>query len=140
MDQVTLGYKSAVSEVCSLEWVAFPETTLAHQVAEWTKRERHIELPEEWITERLARGRCFVMLDGLAEVFYPLRCVEQSNAFMADGFHDLESDNRIRWTDGNAAIPKNLLTDFIGSMNITLLLGGSTSYVDDGGMQIQHIA
>ena len=51
---------------------------------------------------------------------------------LAEGFHAFEPDNGIRWTDGDAEIPKELLAGIDGPCMLMLHLGGATQYLDDG--------
>jgi hypothetical protein len=54
---------------------------------------------------------------------------------LVEGFHVFEADPNIRWTDGDAVVPESLFDGFIGPLNLTLRLGGKTSYVDAGAAQ-----
>jgi predicted NACHT family NTPase len=45
--------------------------SIATLLVQWTEKERDIKLPAEWVTARLSRGKCLVMLDGLEEVGDP---------------------------------------------------------------------
>ena len=58
--------------------------------------------------------------------------IEAEDERLTVGFHAFEADNGLRWTDGDAAIPERLLTGFAGPLEITLRLGGSTTYADEG--------
>jgi hypothetical protein len=64
-----------------------------------------------------------------------LRTIEAADASLTDGFHRFEPINGIRWTDGNAAVPADLFFGFKRPLMVTLLLGGSTTYVEDGAKQ-----
>ena len=68
------------------------------------------------------------------------RTMKAINPLLAHGFHCFEPDQEIRWTDGDAAIPSTLLAEFTGPTVISLLLGGSTTYVDEGIRQIRRVA
>jgi Hint domain len=62
--------------------------------------------------------------------------IEASDERLTDGFHGFEPDDGIRWTCGNACLPKNL---FAGrgdrAAQLDLSLGGTTPYplVEDAG-------
>jgi len=60
--------------------------------------------------------------------------IEAEDVLLADGFHEYEADNDIRWTDGDAAIPAGLFEGFTGPLEINLRLGGRTSYLDEGSV------
>jgi len=64
-----------------------------------------------------------------------VRTIEATDPSLTEGFHQFEPNNEIRWTDGNAAVPADLLRGIAGPLVITLLLGGSTTYVEDGAQQ-----
>jgi antigen 43 len=64
-----------------------------------------------------------------------VRTIEAEDISLTDGFHGFETDNEIRWTDGDAAVPASFFEDFLGPMDLALRLGGSTSYVDSGAVQ-----
>ena len=61
-----------------------------------------------------------------------IRTIEAEDALLMDGFHGYEAGNKIRWTDGDAAMPADLFEGFDGPLEIALRLGGSTSYPDEG--------
>jgi hypothetical protein len=62
------------------------------------------------------------------------RCkvAKADDARLIDGFHDFETDNGFRWTNGYATVPNALFADFRGPLELVLHLGGTTLYVDDG--------
>ncbi len=55
---------------------------------------------------------------------------------LADGFHGFEADTSCRWTDGDAALPMALLDGWSGPMEIVLMVGGTTRYIEDGDRQL----
>jgi len=61
-----------------------------------------------------------------------IRAIEAQDALLTDGFHGYEVDDDIRWTNGDAAMPAGLLDGFAGPLEISLRLGGRTSYFDEG--------
>jgi hypothetical protein len=63
------------------------------------------------------------------------RLIEADDSFLSVGFHDNEPDNQIRWTDGDAAIPPELLAGFTGATEFTLYFGAKTRYLADGPVQ-----
>ncbi|HUB16426.1 MAG TPA: Hint domain-containing protein [Acetobacteraceae bacterium] len=60
------------------------------------------------------------------------RTLEAEDALLRDNFHGYETDNDIRWTDGDAGVPACLFEDFAGPLEIALRLGGTTCYLDTG--------
>jgi hypothetical protein len=60
-----------------------------------------------------------------------VRMAAADDAVLTEGFHDFEPDNGIRWTDGDASLPRTLLAGLGGPVEIILRLGGRTAYVDD---------
>lgn len=58
--------------------------------------------------------------------------IDASAASLADGYHAFETDNAIRWTNGDAAVPAALFAGMDGPGMLTLHLGGATHYLDDG--------
>jgi Hint domain len=56
--------------------------------------------------------------------------------FLADdarleaGFHAVEADRRLRWTDGDAALPGELFAGFAGPFEVVVQVGGTTRYID----------
>jgi hypothetical protein len=46
------------------------------------------------------------------------------------GFHDVEADRRLRWTDGDAVLPSELFAGFAGSFEVVVQIGGTTRYID----------
>ena len=60
------------------------------------------------------------------------KVAKADDARLIDGFHDFETDNGFRWTNGYAAVPDSLFADFRGPWELVLHLGGTTHYVADG--------
>ena len=58
--------------------------------------------------------------------------ISADDATLADGYHEFESDNGIRWTDGDAAIPGHLFSQMSRPAMLILHLGGATQYIDGG--------
>ena len=77
--------------------------------------------------------RCVVVRNGAR-----FRALQMEDARLAEGFHDFEPDNRIRWTDGDAAVPVELFKGFIDPLEFVLHLGGTTKYLDCG--EVRHVA
>lgn len=63
------------------------------------------------------------------------RVTEADDARLMDGFHRYEADHRIRWTDGDAAIPAGLFAGVEGAAMLIVHLNGEMQYVDDGRMR-----
>jgi hypothetical protein len=60
------------------------------------------------------------------------RIAEAKDARLVSGFHPLEADNNFVWTDGDAAVPMELLATFTGPIEVVLTVAGTTRYIDDG--------
>jgi hypothetical protein len=56
-----------------------------------------------------------------------------SDPRLADGFHDYEETDRLRWTNGHAALPAAPFARFSGAMELVLTLAQTTEYPDDAG-------
>jgi hypothetical protein len=50
---------------------------------------------------------------------------------LSDGFHAYEPDANLRWTNGDAALPPELLDGFAGPFQLKIQLGATTQYVVD---------
>ena len=61
-----------------------------------------------------------------------VRSLAADDPLLTDGFHAFEADDDIRWTDGDAGVPADLLRGFSFPCEIVLRLGGATRYVDEG--------
>jgi hypothetical protein len=65
------------------------------------------------------------------------RTIEAKDDRLTDGFHAFETDNRFRWTDGDAAIPTDLCAGFTAPLELVLHIGCTTRYLaDDGGRRL----
>ena len=51
---------------------------------------------------------------------------------LVDGFHAFEANDAIRWTNGDAVVPAALFDGMSSSAVLSLHLGGSMQYLDDG--------
>jgi hypothetical protein len=51
---------------------------------------------------------------------------------LTEGFHALEPQTGLRWTDGDAALPAALFAGFDGSAEVVIHIGGTANYIDDG--------
>lgn len=58
--------------------------------------------------------------------------IESEDARLADGFYPLEVGDRIRWTNGDAALPAELFGSFDGPVQIELTIAHTTHYVEVG--------
>jgi hypothetical protein len=57
-----------------------------------------------------------------------LTVIEAADPALRDGFHDFEPLECIRWTDGDAALPRAALDGFDGRLTVEVRLGGATRY------------
>jgi hypothetical protein len=59
------------------------------------------------------------------------RCleIELTDLVLTNGFHAHEPENRLRWTDGNTALPTRVLGAFEGPKELALHVGATTFYV-----------
>ena len=46
----------------------------------------------------------------------------------AEGFHEFEPENGLRWTDGDAALPQGLFEGFDGPKELVVHVAGTTQY------------
>jgi len=62
------------------------------------------------------------------------RCleIELTDLVLTNGFHAHEPENRLRWTDGNTALPTRVLGAFEGPKELALHVGATTFYVMQG--------
>ena len=63
------------------------------------------------------------------------RTIEADDPRLADGFHAFETDNGVRWTDGDAALPASLLAGFKGAVEVVVYMAGNTRYWSDSGVR-----
>ena len=61
-----------------------------------------------------------------------MRVADPDDTQLTDGFHEFESDNGFRWTDGDAAIPPELFAGLSGPLEVVLQLGPTMRYVNNG--------
>ena len=54
--------------------------------------------------------------------------IEAEDARLADGFHLFESNDAIRWTNGDATLPAGLFDGFDGPLQIELTVAHTTQY------------
>ena len=59
------------------------------------------------------------------------RTIDAASASLIDGYHKFEAEAGLRWTDGDAAVPAELLFGIGGPCMLTLHLGAATQYIDD---------
>ena len=57
-----------------------------------------------------------------------LRVLDAADPTLDTGFHDYETAEAIRWTQGDARLPAELFAGFTGPLLVELQLGGSTQY------------
>lgn len=60
------------------------------------------------------------------------RVIHSDDSRLTCGFHDFEPHDGIRWTDGDAALPIDLFEGVNAPITLSLHLGGSTHYLDEG--------
>jgi hypothetical protein len=60
------------------------------------------------------------------------RTIEADAASLVDGYHAFESGIGIRWTTGDAGVPRELFARMNGAAMLTVQLGCSTHYLHDG--------
>ena len=63
------------------------------------------------------------------------RVLRADDPALADGFHAFETETGLRWTDGDAVLPRRLFAGFDGPCEVVVHLGGTTQYIEDGGRQ-----
>jgi autotransporter passenger strand-loop-strand repeat protein len=51
---------------------------------------------------------------------------------LVQGFHTFEADSNFVWTDGDAALPMALLSEFSGPVEIILVVACTAHYIEDG--------
>jgi T5SS/PEP-CTERM-associated repeat protein len=57
---------------------------------------------------------------------------QSEDASLTEGFHAFEPDNGLRWTDGDAVLPRALFEEFDGPMELVLHVGSTTQYLLSG--------
>ena len=62
------------------------------------------------------------------------RAIEAQAPSLTDGYHTYELEGRIRWTNGDAALPGELFVGMNGPGMLMLKLGAATQYLDDGAV------
>ncbi len=60
------------------------------------------------------------------------RVVGADDALLSKGFHAFEADNGFRWTDGDAVVPSDLLAGFIGPVELSIHIGMTARYIEEG--------
>ena len=74
-----------------------------------------------------------VAVRGLALAHLTMRRTIQADELrLVDGFHAFEANDAIRWTNGDAVVPAALFDGMSSSPWLSLRLGGSMQYLDDG--------
>jgi hypothetical protein len=60
------------------------------------------------------------------------KVIETDAALLTDGYHAFEPADGIRWTNGNAVVPKELFVGMSGPGMLMIHLCGTTQYFDGG--------
>jgi hypothetical protein len=60
------------------------------------------------------------------------RAIDAGDARLSKGYHAFEPANCIRWTDGDAEVPRELFAGVSGASMLMVHLGASTRYPDEG--------
>jgi hypothetical protein len=58
--------------------------------------------------------------------------IEAGDERLADGFHGFEAGDGIRWTDGDAGLPRDMFAGFAGHLEVVVHLGGTARYAVSG--------
>ena len=58
------------------------------------------------------------------------RAIEAHDERLADGYHAYEADGSLRWTNGDAEVPRTLFTSLSGPSMLLVHLGARTTYAD----------
>jgi hypothetical protein len=61
-----------------------------------------------------------------------VRTMDASDDRLVSGFHDFETVNGLRWTNGDAMLPSELIQDWSDGFEVVLHLGASTQYLHEG--------
>ncbi len=59
------------------------------------------------------------------------RVIGADDERLLDGFYPFETENDVRWTDGEAVLDPSLYAGFAGAVELVLHLGGATQYCDE---------
>jgi hypothetical protein len=51
---------------------------------------------------------------------------------LTEGFHNFEAHTGLRWTNGDAALPGSVFDGFSGPVEVVVMVGGTTQYIDEG--------
>jgi hypothetical protein len=62
--------------------------------------------------------------------------IKANDPRLAAGFHAFEPDTRLRWTNGNAALPAAAFDSWSGPIEVVLTVGGTTHYIEDGARRL----
>jgi hypothetical protein len=54
------------------------------------------------------------------------------DASLRDGFHPVEAESGLHWTDGDAIVPAGVFAGFAGECEVVVQVDGTALYVDDG--------
>jgi hypothetical protein len=60
------------------------------------------------------------------------RIIDANFVGLVEGFHALEPEDGIRWTDGDATLPTELFAETDGPCMLMVHLGGATQYLELG--------
>jgi hypothetical protein len=60
------------------------------------------------------------------------RIIDAADKRLVEGFHGYEPDDKLRWTDGDAALPTDLFADLGHGAELVLHLAGTARYIADG--------
>ncbi len=61
-----------------------------------------------------------------------LRIIEAEDPSLTEGLHAFETDNGVRWTNGDAVLPSALFDDLAGPVELELTIPSTTHYMDEG--------
>jgi hypothetical protein len=64
-----------------------------------------------------------------------LRIIEAEDPSLTEGLHAFETDNGVRWTNGDAALPSALFDGLAGPVVLELTIPNTTDYMDEGVRQ-----
>jgi hypothetical protein len=66
------------------------------------------------------------------------RAIGAEDRLLCEGFHAFEPKENIRWTDGDAHLPVELLDGFDLPVQLTVRLGCTTQYPDYGTVPAEY--